>query len=172
MFSPSSNAIKRKHGGDEVSTTKRHEGGAENDEMYEGVAALERGTTLTLTSFRRVCDLFLVHRRSTKDADIVQRACGMMAELFEQAGIAIEGLVTECEADSLVGVQLVNAFDYAAFPDEISLLPATDLVDVFRDAMSHLVYTGQWMMAAGKCTLFSPGVAPVITSPAPMHVLS
>jgi hypothetical protein len=40
-----------------------------------------------------VCDLLMVHR-STKDADIVQRAGTMMSHLFEEAAIVIEALAT------------------------------------------------------------------------------
>ena len=67
--------------------------GAEKDEMCEVIDGLKRSIPLALTSFGRVCDLLMVHR-STKDADIVQRAGTMMSHLFEEAAIVIEALAT------------------------------------------------------------------------------
>ena len=165
---------KRSIGSDaKVSQQKRSNcGGAEEDELCEVMAALNRSIPLALTFFRRVCDLLAVHR-STKNANIVQRAGTMMVQLFEEAGIGIDALAAVCKADFSVGDQLDEAFDRRAFPEVVcSLLPPTDLQDFFRDAMSHLVYTGKWMLAAGKCALFSPVVASAITTPAPMHLLT
>jgi hypothetical protein len=124
-----------------------------------------------LKALRHVYEL--VGQHSDKDAEVVHRAGVLVVHQCEEGALAIDGLATACEDDPFVCAQLDISFGQAGFPDEIMapLLPAVHIVDVFRDAMSRLVYTGQWMMAAGKCALFSPAIASANTTPAPMPSL-
>ena len=141
-----------------------------DQQQCEAIAQLERGCAHLLKALHHVCEL--VGQHSDKDADVVHRAGVLVAQHCEEGALAIDELATACKDAPVVGDQLDDAFGHqAVFPDEImSPLPTVGIVDVFRDAMSRLVYTGQWMLAAGKCALFSPSVASTITTPAPMHL--
>ena len=123
--------------------------------MTEVLVAGDQSMAVSLHALSRLHGLLVSH--GGEDADVVLRSVVLVGGVYEGASLVIESVTKEANLGRLAALS-TDVLDVRldAFPacDPTSLHPSAGAAEVFHDAMRRLLNVGQWMLAAGKSTVF------------------
>ena len=147
-----------------VSKRRRSQQPSESDENYPMLFNKFGGSMHnTSTSFAAVVQMFRRSEVHATDVEFARRAARLIANYFESAHAAVTAMKTTLSAnpgclstvlpflvDEISTMMSTHADDVLATCATAAVDSESELAEVFRHAMCHLVNVGNWLQAAGS----------------------